>query len=149
MADDNPVAPSCPHCHGKGPRARVDGHRWDSAPADAPCPTCGARSPQGERHAAIEDALARLREVLHLLPDDEFAGELVRVRGRAVLIDPRDRPADPPVLTRTCPSCGQPSRPHKFQARMWVCTAEACQALWSVQRGQAVVEPVIPVGGAR
>jgi hypothetical protein len=38
-----PVREVAPCCGGRGPRARRDGFRWDSAPLDSACPDCGAR----------------------------------------------------------------------------------------------------------
>jgi hypothetical protein len=40
-ADTRLSTTSCPACGGRGPSARLDGYRFDSAP-DATCPDCGA-----------------------------------------------------------------------------------------------------------
>lgn len=48
------LARSCSACWGYGPQARLDGHRWNGAGPEAPCPDCGARA--SDHHAPVGGA---------------------------------------------------------------------------------------------
>jgi hypothetical protein len=134
----------CPACHGKGPHARRDGHRYDSAPGAA-CPDCGAvaRAPEMPRDQRILARLAALFEVLRHLDDDELEGQLHQLELRAQRLDPRDRSVSVSVSeSKACPLCGGASRGHRFARRLLVCTS--CATLWSrTRQGQVVIEPAL------
>lgn len=135
----------CEHCNGAGPTARVDWHRF--LPSDA-CPDCGVTSqaaPPDAESAHVDEVLDQLREVLLSLPEDDQLGALASLERRAQELDPRRRPVVAEASPdKHCPVCDAESRPHRYSARLMVCTALSCGALWSRnRRGQVTIEPVV------
>lgn len=78
----------CPSCGARGPQARKDGHRYDGAGLDYPCPDCGTTARRGRLNAALD----RFLDVLSRLDEDELEGQLVQLEERARLLDPEGRP---------------------------------------------------------
>lgn len=71
MSTDTAHPTTCPDCRGHGPAARIDGHRFDSAGPDFPCPDCGVTARQARLRCqpTAQDDRGIAIDVLRAMPE--------------------------------------------------------------------------------